>query len=80
MKTILLVALSTLLFACSSTDKQSDESQLTAAQKASGYECKSVKVTGTRISKKICNTEAERQYNKEHADEFARKMRDDVTN
>jgi len=80
MKTIILVALSTLLFACSNTDKQSEDGQLTAAQKSSGYECKNIKVTGTRISKKICNTAAERQYSKEHADEFARKMKDDITN
>jgi len=80
MKTIILVTLSTLLFACSNTDKQGDDSQLSAAQKKSGYECRNVKVTGTRISKKICNTEAERQYSKDHADEFARKMKDDITN
>lgn len=80
MKTIILIMLSTLLLACSNTDNQGDDSQLSAAQKQSGYECKNVKVTGTRISKKICNTAAERQYSKEHADEFARKMKDDITN
>jgi len=80
MKKLLLIALSTLVFSCSNTNKGAEGSQLTAAQQKSGYECKSVKVTGTRISKKVCDTAAERQYKKEHAEEFARKMRDDVTN
>jgi|GEM_PF-6251471 len=76
MKNLILIALTTLLFACSSNGKN-EETQLTAAQKASGYECKNIKVTGTRINKKVCDTAAERQYKKEHAEEFSRKMRDE---
>jgi hypothetical protein len=77
MKILILITLSTLLFACSNSQTEDTQSQLTAAQVKSGYECKSIKLSGSHIRKKICDTTAEREYKKEHAEEFTRKMRDE---
>jgi hypothetical protein len=75
MKNFILITLSTLLFACSST--QQEETQLTAAQVKSGYECKSIKLSGSHIRKRICDTAAQREYKKEQAKEFTRTMKDE---
>jgi hypothetical protein len=74
MKLIILMTLSSLLFACSSN--QDKNSNLTAAQVQSGYECKNVKISGSKIAKKVCNTAAQRQVSEDKAEEFARTMKD----
>jgi len=79
---IALAAICTFVAACSSTSKEvSDDQQALKAKNEqalaeSGYKCKRVKLTGSHISTRICDTRRQR----EERQQDAQKMISDVVN
>jgi starvation-inducible outer membrane lipoprotein len=82
MRIIVLTTMCTVVTACSSTSKDMSDEQ--AALKAkneqalaeSGYKCRSVKLTGSHIATRVCDTRRQRQ----DREQDAQKMISDVVN
>ncbi|UJF22153.1 hypothetical protein [Shewanella sp. OMA3-2] len=81
-KIILSVAMCTFLIACSATKEPLTDEQQALKEKneavlaESGYKCKKVKLTGTRIPTKVCETQQQRETRQQDA----QKMVADVVN
>lgn len=73
-KVLFSMFIAAALSACSSTSKENDVIELTAAQKEElGYECEKVKITGSKLPRKVCTTAAKRAEMKRQDQENFRK-------
>jgi len=77
MKKLILGTLLLAIAGCSSTptpDAAPESDEMIAAKKKAGYECKREKVTGSRVSHKVCTTQAQRDERREQDQEALRRM------
>lgn len=71
--TLLSAVIAFGLAGCSSApDSDASDDKLAQAQNSVGYKCKKERTTGTIISKKRCTTAAQREAEREQAQEMLR--------
>ncbi len=84
MKTKYLLILSVSLIASCSSNPSKEPTQdlkvtpetMAEAKKAVGYECRTLKQTGSRIGKKVCTTLAQREAAKKRSKDLVNEYRD----